>query len=38
MNRMNWENGIDVYVLCCIKYMTNENRLYGTGTLLDALW
>ena len=28
---MNWEIGIDVYTLLCIKYITNENLLYSTG-------
>ena len=25
---MNWEIGIDMYTLMCIKWMTNKNRLY----------
>ena len=25
---MNWEIGIDVYTLMCIKWMTNKNLLY----------
>ena len=25
---MNWEIGIDVYTLICIKWITNENLLY----------
>ena len=25
---MNWEIGIDMYTLMCIKWMTNENLLY----------
>jgi len=28
---MNWEIGIDVYTLLCVKQMTNENLLYSTG-------
>ena len=30
---MNWEIGIDIYTLLilCIKKITNENLLYGTG-------
>ena len=28
---MNWEIGIDIYTLLCIKQITNENRLYSTG-------
>ena len=28
---MNWEIGIDIYTLQCIKYITNENLLYITG-------
>ena len=25
---MNWETGIDMYTLICIKWMTNKNLLY----------
>ena len=25
---MNWETGIDMYTLMCIKWMTNKNLLY----------
>ena len=25
---MNWEIGIDMYTLMCIKWMTNKNLLY----------
>ena len=25
---MNWEIGIDMYTLICIKWITNENLLY----------
>ena len=28
---MNWEAGIDIYKLLCIKYITDENTLYSTG-------
>ena len=28
---MNWEIGIDIYTLICIKQITNENLLYSTG-------
>ena len=28
---MNWEIGIDLYTLMCIKLMTNKNLLYSTG-------
>ena len=28
---MNWEIGIDMYTLICIKQITNENPLYSTG-------
>ena len=28
---MNWEIGIDIYTLLCIKQITNENLLYSTG-------
>ena len=27
---MNWEIGIDVYTLICIKWITNKNLLYKT--------
>ena len=26
--KMNWEIGIDMYILMCIKLMTNKNLLY----------
>ena len=28
---MNWQIGIDIYTLPCIKQVTNENLLYSTG-------
>ena len=28
---MNWEAGIHIYTLLCIKQITNENLLYSTG-------
>ena len=28
---MNWEIGIDIYTLLCIKQTTNENPLYSPG-------
>ena len=28
---MNWEIGIDIYTLLCIKQITKENLLYSTG-------
>ena len=28
---MNWESGIDIYTLICIKYITDENLTYSTG-------
>ena len=28
---MNWEIGIDMYTLMCIKWMTNKDLLYSTG-------
>ena len=28
---MNWEIGIDICTLLCIKWITNENLLYSTG-------
>ena len=32
-SRMNWEIGIDIYILLiqCIKYITSENLLHSTG-------
>ena len=27
---MNWETGIDIYTLICIKWITNKNLLYKT--------
>ena len=35
---MNWEIGIDIYTLLCIKQITNENLLYSTGNSINALW
>ena len=36
---MNWEIGIDMYTLLCIKQLTTENLLYSTGnSILNALW
>ena len=31
---MNWEIGIDMYTLMCIKWMTNKNLLYKKKKLL----
>ena len=28
---MNWEIGIDTYILLCIQSITNEDLLYSTG-------
>ena len=28
---MNWEIGIDIYTLLCIKLIANENLVYSTG-------
>ena len=28
---MNWKIGIDVYTLLCMRWVTNENLLYGMG-------
>ena len=28
---MNWEIGIDIYTLICIKWITYKNLLYSTG-------
>ena len=28
---MNWEIGIDIYTLLCVKQITNKNLLYSTG-------
>ena len=25
---MNWETGIDIYTLICVKWITNKNLLY----------
>ena len=30
---MNWEIGIDMYTLMCIKWMTNKNLLYKKNKL-----
>ena len=34
---MNWEIGIDIYTLICIKWVTNKDLLYSTETLLNIL-
>ena len=31
---MNWEIGIDMYTLICIKWLTNKNLLYKKNFLL----
>ena len=28
---INWQIGIDIYTLLCIKYITKKNLLYSTG-------
>ena len=35
---MNWEIGNDIYTIVCIKWITDENWLYSTGTPLNALY
>ena len=35
---MDWDIGIDICTLLCVKQVTNENQPYNTGTLLSALW
>ena len=35
---MNWEVGIDIYTLLCIKQIINENLLYSTGNSTPCLW
>ena len=32
---MNWEIGIDMYTLMCIKWMTNKNLLYKNKIKLN---
>ena len=34
---INWEIGVDIYTLLCIKQITSESLLYTQGTLLSAL-
>ena len=36
--RMNWEIGVDIYALPCVKQITNENLQYILQNLLGALW
>ena len=36
-NGMNWEGGIDMYIMLCMEYITTES-LFLLGTVLDALW
>ena len=33
---MNWEIGIDIYILLHIKQKTNENLLYSTGNSIQS--
>ena len=40
---MNWEIGIDVYTLLCMRWVTNENLLYGLaltslGLIVSLNW
>ena len=32
---MNWEIGINIYTLICIRQMTSKNLLYGTGNSIS---
>ena len=32
---LNWEIGIDMYTLMCIKWMTNKNLMYKTKIKLN---
>ena len=34
---MNWEIGIDIYILLFIQSITNEDLRYSTGTILGVL-
>ena len=34
---MNWEIGIDIYTVICLKHITNEKLLYSTGNLYSVL-
>ena len=34
----NWESGIDIYILLCVRQMASGKRLYKTGAQLGALW
>lgn len=35
---MNWETGVDIYTLLilCVKQITSENLLYGTGDFIQC--
>ena len=35
---MNWEIGVDIYTLLilCVKQITSENLLYGTGNFIQC--
>ena len=35
---MNWEIGTDINTRLCIKYITNDNLLYSTEILFNAVW
>ena len=35
---MNWEIGVDIYTLPCVKQIASGNLLYSTGAQLCALW
>ena len=34
---MNWEIGIDIYIIACRKQVTNENLLYSTENSTQCL-
>ena len=34
---MNWEIGIDMYIVICLKHVTNEKLLYSAGNLYSVL-
>ena len=35
---MNWEIGINIYTLQCVKQITSENLLHSTRTFAHAQW
>ena len=35
---MNWEIGMDIYTVLCVKEITNESLLYSTGGEVQSVY